>query len=43
MEVHPIINHTYRWIPMLLLVLILIVVQVALLCGYTGADYLPAK
>lgn len=42
MRAHPIINHAYRWIPILLLTLALIVAQVALLRGYTGADYLPA-
>ena len=41
MIAHPIIDHTYRWIPMLLLALVLVIAQVVLLRGYTGADYLP--
>lgn len=42
MEKHPIIDYSYRWIPILLAALILVIAQVALLCGYTEADYLPA-
>lgn len=42
MKAHPIIDYPYRWIPILVLVLILVVCQVALMCGYTGADYIPA-
>lgn len=42
MKEHPIIDYSYRWIPMLLLALVLVVAQVALLRGYAGTDYLPA-
>ena len=42
MEAHPIIDYPYRWIPILLLLLVLVAAQVALVCLYTGADYLPA-
>ena len=42
MKAHPIIDYPFRWIPMLVLALILVVFQVALVCGYTGNDYLPA-
>lgn len=42
MKTHPIIDYPYRWIPMLALVLILVAFQVALLCWYTGVDYIPA-
>ena len=42
MKAHPIIEFPFRWIPMLVLALILVAFQVALVCGYTGNDYLPA-
>lgn len=42
MKAHPIMDYPYRWIPMLGATVILIIVQVVLICGYTGADYLPA-
>lgn len=42
MKAHPIIDNPFRWIPMLVLALILVVFQVVLVCGYTGNDYLPA-
>lgn len=42
MKAHPIIDYPFRWIPMLVLALVLVVFQVALVCGYTGNDYLPA-
>ena len=42
MKPHPIIDYPFRWIPMLVLALILVATQVALVCGYTGNDYLPA-
>lgn len=42
MKAHPIIDYPFRWIPMLVLALILVATQVALVCGYTGIDYLPA-
>ena len=42
MKAHPIIDYPYRWIPILLLLLVLVAAQVALVCLYTGADYLPA-
>ena len=42
MKAHPIIESPFRWIPMLVLALILVAFQVALVCGYTGNDYLPA-
>lgn len=42
MKAHPIIDYPYRWIPMLVLLLVLVAAQVALVCLYTGADYLPA-
>lgn len=42
MKEHPIIDYPYRWIPVLGVALILVIVQVVLICNYTGADYLPA-
>lgn len=42
MKAHPIIDYPFRWIPVLVAALILVAVQVALVCGYTGIDYLPA-
>lgn len=42
MKAHPIMDYPYRWVPMLGVAVILIIVQVILICGYTGADYLPA-
>ncbi len=42
MKAHPIIDYPYRWVPMLVVALILVATQVALVCGYTGTDYLPA-
>ena len=42
MKAHPIIESPFRWIPILVLALILVAFQVALVCGYTGNDYLPA-
>lgn len=42
MKAHPIIDYPFRWVPMLVLALILVATQVALVCGYTGTDYLPA-
>lgn len=42
MKPHPIIDYPFRWIPMLVLALILVATQVVLVCGYTGNDYLPA-
>lgn len=42
MKAHPIIDYPFRWIPILVLALILVVIQTALVCGYTGIDYLPA-
>lgn len=42
MKAHLIIDYPYRWIPILLLLLVLVAAQVALVCLYTGADYLPA-
>lgn len=42
MKAHPIMDYPYRWIPMLGATIILIIIQVVLICGYTGADYIPA-
>lgn len=42
MKAHPIIDHTYRRIFILLLGMVLVVVQVAFLRCYTGTGYLPA-
>lgn len=42
MKAHPIIDYPFRWIPMLVVAVILVIIQVVLLHGYTGADYLPA-
>ena len=42
MKAHPIIDYPFRWIPMLVLALVLVTCQVALVCGYTGAGYIPA-
>lgn len=42
MKAHPITDYPYRWIPMLGIAIILILAQIALIRGYTEADYLPA-
>ena len=42
MKAHPIIDYPFRWIPMLVLALVLVTCQVALVCGYTGTGYIPA-
>lgn len=42
MKVHPIIDYSYRWIPILALGLILVIIQVVMMSGYVGADYVPA-
>lgn len=42
MKAHPIIDYPFRWIPMLVLALVLVTFQVALVCGYTGTGYIPA-
>ena len=42
MKAHPIIDYPYRWIPMLVLALVLVALQVVLVCWYTGIDYIPA-
>lgn len=42
MKAHPIIDYPFRWIPMAVLALVLVALQVALVCGYTGIDYIPA-
>ena len=42
MKAHPFTDYAYRWIPMLVVALALIVAQVALLWEYTGAEWVPA-
>lgn len=42
MKAHPIIDYPYRWAPMLVVALLLVVAQTALLCIYAGSDCLPA-
>lgn len=42
MKAHPIIDYPFRWIPVLVVAVILVIIQVVLLHGYTGADYLTA-
>lgn len=42
MKAHPIIDYPFRWVPVLVAALVLVAVQVALVCGYTGINYLPA-
>lgn len=42
MKVHPIIDYSYRWIPILVLGLILVIIQATMMCGYAGTNYLPA-
>ena len=42
MKAHPIIDYPYRWIPILALGLILVIIQVVMMSGYAGADYVPA-
>ncbi|MEY8706559.1 LytTR family DNA-binding domain-containing protein [Bacteroides faecichinchillae] len=42
MKVHPIIDYPYRWIPILALGLILVIIQVVMMSGYAGVDYVPA-
>ena len=42
MRVHPINEYPYRWIPVLGIALLLVIVQIILLRGYTGAAWYPA-
>lgn len=42
MRAHPIIDYPYRWLPVLVLALVLAITQAALSWGYAGADWLPA-
>ena len=42
MKTHPIIDYPYRWVPMLVVALVLVAAQVAIMSVYTGADYVPA-
>ena len=42
MKAHPIIDYPYRWVPMLVVALVLVVAQVMIMSVYTGADYVPA-
>lgn len=42
MKAHPIIDGSYRWIPVLVSALVLVIAQVALLHEYAGIEYLPA-
>lgn len=42
MKAHPIIDYPYRWVPALVLALLLAVAQTAMLWFYTGVDWLPA-
>lgn len=41
MKTHPITESPGRWIPMLMLIPVLIALQIALLRGYTGSEWLP--
>lgn len=42
MKAHPIIDYPYRWLPALILAVLLAVAQATLLWGYADADWLPA-
>lgn len=42
MNAHPMIDYPYRWILMSFLALTLVIIQVALLYGYTEANLIPA-
>lgn len=42
MRAHPIIDYPYRWLPVLVLALVLAIIQAALSWGYAGASWLPA-
>ncbi|WP_294615367.1 LytTR family transcriptional regulator DNA-binding domain-containing protein [uncultured Bacteroides sp.] len=42
MKAHPIIDYPYRWLPVLMLALVLAIIQATLSWGYAGADWLPA-
>ena len=42
MKTHPIIDYPYRWVPVLVVALVLVVAQVMIMSVYTGADYVPA-
>ena len=42
MRAHPIIDYPYRWLPVLVLALVLAIIQAALSWWYAGADWLPA-
>lgn len=41
MEVHPITDYPYRWVPMLAVALLLVIAQTALLWFYAGTGWLP--
>ncbi|RGN36512.1 LytTR family DNA-binding domain-containing protein [Bacteroides oleiciplenus] len=42
MRAHPIIDYPYRWLPVLVLALVLAITQAALSWGYAGTNWLPA-
>ena len=42
MKTHPIIDYPYRWVPVLVVALVLVLAQVMIMSVYTGADYVPA-
>ena len=42
MRAHPIIDYPYRWLPVLVLALVLAIIQAALSWWYAGANWLPA-
>lgn len=42
MRAHPIIDYPYRWLPVLVLALVLAIIQAVLSRGYAGAAWLPA-
>lgn len=42
MKAHPIIDYPYRWVPVLVLAVLLVAAQTVLLRFYTEADWLPA-
>ncbi len=42
MKTHPIIDYPYRWVPVLVVALVLVLAQVMIMTVYTGADYVPA-
>lgn len=42
MKAHPIIDYPYRWLPMLIVAVVLVIIQASMLCAYAGTNWFPA-